>query len=348
MRAHAVWIFAVLCVGPLALGPNCVVWAQETSAAPQERDEYDQIVDDFIQYDVGKLRGEAGRIANARFQALKDPRAIPALVRGANKASRVPASCPIIVISSKLGGLMRATNDPRLLQHALDYLHPKGPETTYGTYLDNLRQIANEQMEELIGQDPQTSSTLRGGGTASQLRRSRLRLEDWSYDDLVKAVGDVEGTQLLQVLGELKDRKGSIYTQGLAEAIETVADDVKPIARGLLATRLARMTDRTLRAKLKAPDAEVRAAAAMSEGSPIRSRGCRLAAASLCRSLRRSRAANGVSVSEGAIAFTLILGASSAARERVKPSTAPLAAAIEACIGMPVATATVENSTTDG
>ncbi len=113
---------------------------------------------------------------------------------------------------------------------------------------------------------------LRGGGTASQLRRSRLKLEDWSYDDLVRAVEEVDDMQLLQVLGELKNRKGSIYTHGLAQAIRRVDDDVKPVARGLLATRLARMSDRTLRAKLKSADAEVRAAAATAvgyRGSPL-------------------------------------------------------------------------------
>ena len=198
MRAHRLCAVALSAVCLVAPRPDCAVSAQDVLETPEQRAQFDKIVDDFIQYDVGRLPGEPGRIANARFQSLKDPRAVPALVRGANKASRIRASCPIVVISSKLGGLMRATNDPRLLQHALDFLNPKGPETTYGTYLDNLRQIANEQME-VLGAEPRGTATLRGGGTASQLRRSRLQLEDWSYDDLMKAVEEVEGTQLLQV-----------------------------------------------------------------------------------------------------------------------------------------------------
>jgi hypothetical protein len=270
MLAHRLHAGALAAVCLLAPWPS--VLAQDALETPQQRAEFDKIVDQFIQYDVGELRGEPGRQANARFQSLQDARAIPALVRGAIKTSRIRASCPIIMISSKLGGLLRSTDDPRLLQHALDYLDPPGPEAPYGTYLNNLRQIANDQIREVTGQDPEGSSMLRGGGTASQLRRSRLAVEDWSCDDLVKAVGEVQGTQLLQVLGELKDRKGSIYTEALAQAIDTVDDDVKPIARGLLATRLTRMTERTLQAKLKDPRAEVRAAAALAvgyKGSPL-------------------------------------------------------------------------------
>lgn len=272
MRAYRRWMLPLLVVGLFVAARAETALAQDTLETPQQRARYDRIVNEFIQYDVGQLRGEQGRAANARFQALKNPHAIPALVRGAISASRIRASCPIIMISNKLGGLLRSTNDPRLLQHAMDYLEPTGPEAVYGTYLNNLRQIANEQFEEVTGREPEAATTLRGGGTASQLRRSRLQLEEWSYEDLVDAVSEVKGTQLLQVLGELKDRKGSIYTEALAEATDKVDDDIKPIARGLLATRLVRMTDRTLRAKLKDSNAEVRAAAALAvgyKGSPL-------------------------------------------------------------------------------
>ena len=272
MRSRLFWTSPWVLVCLLAATSHRLARAQDELQTPEQRARYDKIVEDFIQYDVGKLRGEAGQEANARFRSLQDPKAIPSLVRGAIKASQIPASCPIVVISNKLGGLLRSTRDPRLLQHALDYLKPEGPETRYGTYLNNLRQIANEQYRKSTGQEPATPTELRGGGTASQLRRSRLQLDDWSCDDLVEATSEVEGTELLQVLAELKDRKGSVYTEALADAIGTVDEDIKPIARGLLATRLTRMTDRTLKAKMRSPDAEVRAAAALAigyKGSPL-------------------------------------------------------------------------------
>jgi NAD(P)-dependent dehydrogenase (short-subunit alcohol dehydrogenase family) len=73
--------------------------------------------------------------------------------------------------------------------------------------------------------------------------------------------------------------------------------------------------------------AENAAKFAMSSVVPIPFKGCRSALASFFCSLFNNEAAKGVSVNEGAIQFTLILGASSAASAFVKPSIAPLEAA---------------------
>ena len=83
------------------------------------------------------------------------------------------------------------------------------------------------------------------------------------------------------------------------------------------------------------------AIAAMSSTVPMRFKGCLSAIAARFWSLASNRSARGVSVNEGATQLTRILGASSAARERVNPSTAPLAAATDACMGSPWRTATV-------
>ena len=52
----------------------------------------------------------------------------------------------------------------------------------------------------------------------------------------------------------------------MAYAITAVPPGDREAARGLLATRLTRMSERTLRAKLGAADPEVRAAAARAVG----------------------------------------------------------------------------------
>ena len=88
------------------------------------------------------------------------------------------------------------------------------------------------------------------------------------------------------------------------------------------------------------------ASAAASAGVPNRLSGYRAAIASRFAGEFSKRSANGVSTSAGAIALTRIRGAHSAASERTSPSTAPLAAAIEECMGMPCPTATVLNRTT--
>ena len=66
---------------------------------------------------------------------------------------------------------------------------------------------------------------------------------------------------------------------------------------------------------------------AMSPVVPILFKGCRSAFASFFCSVFNSEAAKGVSVKDGAIQFTRIIGASSAASAFVSPSMAPFEAA---------------------
>ena len=80
---------------------------------------------------------------------------------------------------------------------------------------------------------------------------------------------------------------------------------------------------------------------------PILLRGCILAIPSAIFSFFNKNSEIFELVKLGAIQFTLILGANSAANEIVKPSTAPFAEATIAWLGNPCFIATVENNTTD-
>jgi hypothetical protein len=97
------------------------------SLDPEQR-ELDRIVDNFIAYDVGQLRGAAGAQARQRFAQL-GPEAIPALVRGLNKSAGIHASCPVGVIASKLMSTLQSANDPSLRQYAIDHVGVDVPET---------------------------------------------------------------------------------------------------------------------------------------------------------------------------------------------------------------------------
>ena len=79
---------------------------------------------------------------------------------------------------------------------------------------------------------------------------------------------------------------------------------------------------------LSSPSKKV-AACAISLALPILPKGCRSFAFSYLTSLFKNFDARGVSTKEGAMALTLILGANSAAKERVSPSIAPFEAATE-------------------
>ena len=71
------------------------------------------------------------------------------------------------------------------------------------------------------------------------------------------------------------------------------------------------------------------ASLATSSASPILFKGCLSSEVFFFSSDERSRAASGVFVNDGAMQLTRILGANSAASERVSPSSAPFAAAMD-------------------
>src|SRR5690349_1375375 len=65
-----------------------------------EEAELDRIIDRFILFDLGKLKGEEGKKALADFQKL-GPDATFALIRGMNRAAAIESSCPAVVIGKK-------------------------------------------------------------------------------------------------------------------------------------------------------------------------------------------------------------------------------------------------------
>jgi hypothetical protein len=82
---------------------------------------HDDVVDRFIQFDIGKLQGEEGTKARDDFQRLGTD-ALPSLVRGLNRSASIHASCPVMVITSKIESLLRENPDPELLKYAIDHI----------------------------------------------------------------------------------------------------------------------------------------------------------------------------------------------------------------------------------
>ena len=77
--------------------------------------------------------------------------------------------------------------------------------------------------------------------------------------DLVQAAPEKQG----EMIDQLKNSKGTPYTDALASAISQLTGPTRTHAREALAERLARMTAKTLRAKMQEDDPEVRRAAAL-------------------------------------------------------------------------------------
>jgi len=85
----------------------------------EEEEKIDEIIDRFMLYDIGRLQGEAARKALKDFKDL-GPEAIPALVRGLNRAAMIEHSCPVVVIAQKLGKLLGTSEDRELLEFVCD------------------------------------------------------------------------------------------------------------------------------------------------------------------------------------------------------------------------------------
>jgi precorrin-6B methylase 2 len=75
------------------------------------------IVDRFIDQDVGKLKGQEAAKAVSDFKAL-GPEAIFALIEGLNKAANMEDSCPAALIAKKLRVIIGASKDTALLDFA--------------------------------------------------------------------------------------------------------------------------------------------------------------------------------------------------------------------------------------
>jgi hypothetical protein len=73
-----------------------------------------RVIDRFIQFEMGKLGGTAGKKALADLKAL-GPEAIPGLVHGLNRAANLGGSCPAVVIAYRLELLLSASEDRQLL-----------------------------------------------------------------------------------------------------------------------------------------------------------------------------------------------------------------------------------------
>lgn len=77
--------------------------------------------------------------------------------------------------------------------------------------------------------------------------------------DLLRTTGDRQN----RILSQLRDERGTEYTDALVSVIPQLVGDIQRKARECLAERLARMTPATLKARLRDPSVELRRAAAL-------------------------------------------------------------------------------------
>src|SRR5262245_55625758 len=83
----------------------------------KEEEKIDNVIDRFIQNDIGHVRGKQGKKAPKRFRDL-GPEASTGMIRCLNRAAKIESSCPAVTIARKLAVMLRTSNDPDLLDCA--------------------------------------------------------------------------------------------------------------------------------------------------------------------------------------------------------------------------------------
>jgi hypothetical protein len=215
----------------------------------EEEARLDEIIQQWIKYDTGRLGGAEAKKARQDFERL-GPEAIPALIRGMNEAARIEDSCPAVTIAKKLYRMLSVTDDTELLQFARENI---GAGITQSRHLGVLRDLR-------LACTLRKNQLMRLAAAGPKAPRSMTTVE------LVQAAGSERGLRLKQVLTELEQRRGDEPINALAGAAASYETDVKEQARTLLASNLARQGSKVVQAKLTDERSEVRAAAARTAG----------------------------------------------------------------------------------
>jgi hypothetical protein len=215
----------------------------------EEEKKLDEIVNRFIDSDIGKLTGREADKAVAEFKAL-GPEAIFALTRGVNRAAKIESSCPALLIAKKISAQVRTTRDVELLEFLRENV---GAGVSASRHQSVLRQLKFE-------------CTLRKNAVSTQIATLRpnpptmtRNLEARSIDDLKQLALIARGDPLKPVLRELEGRSGERALDVLATVAASREIDRQLLGEEALANYLAKQNDAYLKEKLKDDRPRVRA-----------------------------------------------------------------------------------------
>lgn len=224
----------------------------------KEYAEIDEIVERFIQYDIGKLKGAAGRRALEDFKAL-GPEAIFPLIEGLNRAAAMEHSCPAVIIGEKLSRLLRSSRDPELLEFARENIGAGVKAVRHRATIQKLRLECMLRKTHVLRSGPRGTPV--GGTLTTQRPFASMALKD-----LANATEKEQGPRLKLALTEVEKRQGPQVLDILARESTNSNKEIQDLAGSLLRKHLARQTPANLKARLQDERAEVRAAAAAIAG----------------------------------------------------------------------------------
>jgi hypothetical protein len=136
----------------------------------EEENQLDQTINRFIDYESGKVRGPDAKKVLADFQKL-GPEAIPALIRGLNRAAKIEHSCPAVIIAKKLARMLSVTKDSELLEFARENVGAGVTQSRHMGVIKDLRVLCIVRKRTLAQEESRaTVRTLPGTKAASSAR----------------------------------------------------------------------------------------------------------------------------------------------------------------------------------
>ena len=230
----------------------------------EEEDKIDEIINRFIKGDTGQLVGEEAKQAERDFDAL-GPDAIPALIRGLNRAAKLEHSCPTLMIAKKLSRMLAASEDPKLLDFARDEIGTGVPRGKHagrpcGNCATRNAWCCRKELPRPAAY-PASDHHHRPEHLTPKPEPKTPRT--MTTVELVTAARGVGGTELKTLLTELEQkRKGTeVLPAGFSSIIKGNDLETQQYARDLMDKHMARQTTAFVKEKLKDKDIEIRRAA---------------------------------------------------------------------------------------
>jgi hypothetical protein len=211
-----------------------------------EEDHLDKVIDRFMLFDTGQLKGEEGKQALDDFKKL-GPESIPALIRGINRAAVMENSCPTLVLAKKLKNMLLASDDAELLDFAYDNIAAGIERSRHMNVLQDLRVMCMLRRNAILRLEERT-------GMKPPKKMTTAELND--------AMARDSGNRLKMELMELGQRKGPEALTGLVTAAGNKDSDVRKLALDLMVGQMTAQGIEFVQSKLKDEKADVRWAAA--------------------------------------------------------------------------------------
>jgi hypothetical protein len=242
--------------------------AQEAGPRAEDKEsKFDQIIDRFIEYDTGKLPGPEGKQAVAEFASLGND-AIPALIRGLNKAAKIEHSCPAVTIAKKLNRMLRASRSPELLEFARENIGAGVTESRHMGVIRDLRIVCMFRKRALADSGVTTADEPSEETRTStfQTQPKSKRMSQLSVAELAEALKTAKGLRVEMILTQLGKRNGHETIDALATFASTHDGEYQKLAREYLKRVMDNLDSAALEKRFKDERAEVRAAAARLAG----------------------------------------------------------------------------------